>query len=180
MLQIKLPASEYFDDNKQEFIQIREQTLNLEHSLVSISKWESKWKKPFFEAVQKTPEEMLDYFRCMTINKDVDPNAYYTLTGPQVEKILKYIEEPQTATTISNRNNVKKSKEIVTSELIYYWMVALQIPFEAQKWPLSRLLTLIEVCNIKNAPPKKMSRREIYERNKALNTARRSRMHSKG
>lgn len=180
MLQITLGRYEYFVDERQEFVSIKERTIHLEHSLLSISKWESKWKKPFLGDRLKTPEEALDYFRCMTIEKDVDPASYYALTPEQIDRILAYIDEERTATTIRNAASPKKSREIVTSEVIYCSMVMLQIPFEAEKWHLSRLLKLIEVCGIKNAPPKKMSKREIFARNKALNNARRQRLNSKG
>lgn len=180
MLKIVVPAGEMYDEKKEEFISIKEQTLQLEHSLVSLSKWESKWHKPFLDKKEKTFEETIDYIRCMTLTQNVDPKVYNFLTRENVEEINKYIENPMTATTFSDNANGKNNREIVTSELVYYWMIALNIPFECQKWHLNRLITLVRVCNVKNQPPKKMSKREIMNRNAALNAARRKQLNSKG
>ena len=180
MLVITVPATEMFDDSKQEFIQVKEQTLQLEHSLVSLSKWESKWNKAFFSKEPKTANETIDYIKCMTITQNVKPEVYTRLTNKNIDDINKYIEAPMTATTFSNISQNGGSSEVVTSELIYYWMIALNVPMECQKWHLNRLLTLIRVCNIKNTPPKKMNRREIMSRNAALNAARRKQLKSKG
>lgn len=177
MLQITVPAVEGFDENTQEFINMKEQTLQLEHSLISLSKWESNWRKPFLVKTQKTYEETVDYIRCMTLNKNVDPEVYFHLTNENIIMVNQYIEAPMTATTFSKKTQQQSGREIVTAELIYYWMIALNIPFECQRWHLNRLLTLIEVCNIKNEPPKKMSRRELLNRNAALNAARRKKHH---
>ena len=179
MLQITIPAVELWDEKKEEFIHIKEHTLQLEHSLVSLSKWEAKWHKPFLTSV-KTREETLDYVKCMTITQNVNPDIYNYLTAENINKINEYIEDPMTATSFSNGNNNKPSREIVTSELIYYWMIAFNIPFECQKWHLNRLLTLVRVCSIKNAPAKKMSKREIMSRNAALNAARRQKLGTSG
>ena len=172
MLNIVIPETEEFDPRDGTFTIRKKEVLCLEHSLVSLSKWESKWKKPFLTETEKTPEETMDYIRCMTINS-VDPSVYRRLTRSAIEKINEYIADPMTATTIREDPNQKKSREVVTAELIYYWMIALQIPFECQKWHLNRLIMLIRVCNIKNAPPKKMSKADIYRQNSALNAARR-------
>ena len=185
MLQITIPAavSETFNEETNEFIYTtvsKEQTLCLEHSLVSLSKWESKWCKPFLSKVSKTDEETLDYIKCMTITQNVDPKAYNYLTQENYDKIRDYINAPHTATIVPDDPAGKNNREIVTAELIYYWMIALNIPSEYQKWPLNRLLTLIRVCNIKNAPPKKRSKKEIMSRNTALNNARRKHLNSKG
>ena len=181
MLQLTVPATEQWDEQKQEFIQTREQTLQLEHSLVSLSKWESKWNKPFLTKNAKTYEETLDYIKCMTITRNVDQNVYTCLTNRHIEAVNEYIQAPMTATTFTESQNKKYSREIVTSELIYYWMIALNIPVEeCQKWHLNRLLTLIKVCDIKNQPPKKMSKSAIMNRNAALNAARRKRLGSNG
>ncbi len=180
MLQVTIPASEYFDEKTGEFNSIREMTLQLEHSLVSVSKWESKWCKPFLGPNEKTAEECIDYVRCMTITQHVDPTVYQFLTQKNFQEINAYIEAPMTATTFSERENKRFSREVVTAEIIYYWMVALNIPFECQKWHLNKLIALVRVCNIKNTPQKKMSRREVTERNRALNEARRKKMHSNG
>ena len=180
MLQITIPAVEQWDENKQEFIFTKEQKLQLEHSLVSLSKWESKWCKAFLTKQDKTIEETLDYIRCMTLTQNVNPEIYQYLTNGNVDKVNRYIEAPMTATYFSEDKNGKTSREQITAELIYYWMISLNIPFECQKWHLNRLLTLINVCNIKNTPPKKRSKKEIMSRNAALNAARRERLNTKG
>lgn len=180
MLQITVPATELWDEENETFISTKGQTLQLEHSLISLSKWESKWCKAFLTKDTKTYEETLDYIKCMTLTQNVDPMVYRCLTRENIDQVNKYIEAPMTATYFSEDKNGKKSREVVTSELIYYWMIALTIPFECQKWHLNRLLTLIRVCNIKNAPPKKMSKRDIMSRNAALNAARRQQLNSKG
>ena len=180
MLRITIPAVEEWDEFKQEFVTTKEQTLCLEHSLVSLSKWESKWCKPFLTKQERTYEETIDYIKFMTLTPNVDPEVYNFLTNDNMTEINEYIEAPMTATTFSKDLHGKAGHEIVTSELIYYWMIALNIPFECQKWHLNRLLTLIKVCNIKNTPPKKMSRRDILNRNASLNAARRQQMNTKG
>ena len=180
MLEITIPATELWDEINEEFITTKEQTLRLEHSLVSLSKWESKWCKPFLSKTNKTDEEMLDYVRCMTLTQNVPYEVYRCLTDDNIHKIYEYIDAPMTATWFNDDNTKGTSREQTTSELIYYWMIALNIPFECQKWHLNRLLTLIRVCNIKNQPPKKMSKRDIMSRNAALNAARRNRLNTKG
>lgn len=181
MLTITIPATETFDEIKGEFVYTNERTLQLEHSLISISKWESKWCKSFLDSKQeKSFEETIDYIKCMTLDKNVGDEVYRCLTQANLDAIHDYIAAPMTATYFSNNEQGKKNNEQITSELIYYWMIALQIPFECQKWHINRLLTLIRVCNIKNQPPKKMNKREIMSRNAALNAARRQQMNSKG
>ena len=180
MLKITVPAAEFWDEIHEEFIYKKEQTLQLEHSLVSLSKWESKWNKAFLGKQEKTDEEILDYVRCMTLTQNVDPEVYTRLSATNYLEINAYIEAPMTATYFSEDKQAKGNREVVTSELIYYWMISYNIPVEFQKWHLNRLLTLIRVCNIKNSPPKKRSKRELMRRNAALNAARRSRLGSKG
>ena len=180
MLQITVPGIELWDEEAQEFIYSKEQTLQLEHSLISLSKWESKWCKPYISKKDKTYEEVLDYIKCMTLTPNVKPEVYKCLTEENIDAIQKYIKAPMTATYISDNKNGGGSREPVTSELIYYWMISLNIPIEFQKWHLSRLITLIKVCNIKNAPPKKMGRRALMSRNAALNASRRKRLNTKG
>ena len=183
MLKIKIPEQEYWDETKEEFVYFKEVDLCMEHSLVSLAKWESKWHKPFLKQNNrmddKTTEEIIDYFRCMTLTQNVDPSVYMRLTENNIKEISEYIENPMTATTFGDEKG-KAGREIVTAELIYYWMVALQIPMECQKWHLNRLLTLVRVCNIKNQPPKKMSTKQLAKRNSALNAKRRAALHSKG
>lgn len=181
MLEVTIPAQELYDEKKNEFFTVKEQTLRLEHSLVSLSKWESKWHKPFITKEDKTVEETIDYIRCMTITQNVDPNVYRVIPGDIIQKIYAYIEDPMTATTINDRKKPGGRAEVMTSELIYYWMTALQIPFECQKWHLNRLLMLIKVCNVKNSGSEnKMSRNEILKNNAAINAARRQKLRSKG
>jgi hypothetical protein len=181
MLRIAVPVGpEEWDEEKEEFINPKIQTLQLEHSLVSLSKWESKWCKPFLSSKEKTIEETMDYIKCMTITQNVDPDLYNHLTAENIEKINQYIYAPMTATTFSDGKTNKPNREIITSELVYYWMVALNIPFECQKWHLNRLLTLIRICNVKNEPPKKMSKRDVMSRNAALNAARRKQFNTNG
>ena len=180
MLQIVIPATEEWDERKQEFVYTKEQRLQLEHSLVSLSKWESKWGKAFLSKKEKTLEETIDYIRCMTLTQNVDPDIYNYLTTENIQTINQYIESPMTATHFSESRNGSANRETTTAELIYYWMIALNIPFECQKWHLNRLLTLIKVCNIKNTPPKKRSQAEIMKRNAAINEARKKQWHTKG
>ena len=181
MLQITIPGDEFWDETKQEFVTTKEQTLQLEHSLVSLSKWESKWHKSFFSKDEKTSDEVLDYIKCMTITKNVDPDVYNRLDSKNMKEINDYIENPMTATTFRQEPTKGSIRgETVTAELVYYWMIAMQIPFECQKWHLNRLLTLIRVCEVKNQPQKKMSKRDIMSQNAALNAARRKKLNTKG
>ena len=181
MLKLTIPKQELWNEQTQRFVYINEVTLQLEHSLVSLSKWESKWHKPFLSQKQndKTDEEIIDYIRCMTITQNVDPSVYFGIGQEELDRIVAYIEDPMTATTITDRSK-NNNREVITSEVIYYWMVTFGIPMECQKWHLNRLLTLIKVCNIKNAPAKKMSNREIMKQNDELNRQRRAMLHSKG
>ena len=180
MIQITIPATELWNSETETFTNTKETKLSLEHSLVSISKWESKWCKPFISKDKKTQEETIDYIRCMTITQNVDPDVYYAIGEESIKKINEYIDAPMTATWFSEEKKPNNNREQVTSELIYYWMIALNIPPEYQKWHLNRLLTLIRICNIKNQPPKKMSKRAIMSRNAALNAARKRQLNTSG
>ena len=166
MLRLIIPATEKWDDEKQEFIYQDAVELELEHSLVSVSKWESKWCKAFLTNKYKTVEETIDYIKCMTITPNVPDSVYECLTNTNVLDVCKYIESPMTATVFS-KDNSKPSREVITSEIIYYWMIALNIPFEYQYWHL-------------NNPPKKMGRAELLRRNAELNAARRKKLGTKG
>lgn len=179
MLFITVPEREYYDENSNKFFMVKEQTLQLEHSLVSISKWESKWKKPFLSKEVKTIDETIDYIRCMTITQNVDPRVYYNINNEHVQAVENYILDPMTATWFS-KSNSHPSREVQTSETIYWQMITLGIPLECQKWHLNRLLTLIRVCNERNTPGKKMSKNEIFNSNRALNAARRKSLHTRG
>lgn len=180
MLRITIPAREFWDESKEEFIYTEAVTLEFEHSLVSLSKWESKWCKPFLTKNEKTYEEVIDYIKCMTITPNVSPEIYNLLTDENLEEINNYIEAPMTATTFSNENRGKPSREQITSELIYYWMIASNVPFECQYWHLNRLITLIRVCGVKNQLRKKRANREILSDYAALNAERRKKLNSKG
>lgn len=182
MLQIKVGGIELFDEGKNEFYTSNEQVLQLEHSLVSLSKWESRWQKPFLSKEKKSYQETLDYIRCMTITQNVNPDiySYRYISSNVIDEVNKYIENPMTATTFGQTSNQKPNREIITAEIIYYWMITYNVPFECQKWHLNRLLTLINVCNIKNQPSKKMNKKHLLQQNHAINTARRASTGSKG
>lgn len=184
MLKITIPSGKGWNSVTEEFVENKNPiTLSLEHSLVSISKWESKWHKPFLGEEKKTQEELIDYVRCMTLTQNVPDEAYYFLSQDNFKQVNNYIENPMTATTFTdNRVNttISRKRETLTSELIYYWMVSYQIPIECQKWHLNRLITLIRVCNIKNDTGKKMGRRDSAMSNKVLNEARRKKFNTRG
>lgn len=180
MLKIDIPDKELFDEKTETFFILKGESLVLEHSLVSLSKWESKWRKPFISKDKKTKEETLDYIQCMTITQNVNPDIYKFISSDIISQVNEYIEHPMTATTFSRNENEAISREIITAEIIYYWMVTFNIPFECQKWHLNRLLTLINVCAIKNKPKKKISRQALMNRNTALNAARRQQLNSNG
>ena len=179
MLTLSISAKEYWDEQIEEFIYPEEKTIQLEHSLVSLAKWEAKWHKPFLTREEKTHEEIKDYIRFMTITQNVKPELYDHLTAEHYRQINEYIDDPMTATWFSKDQRRSNGKQ-VTAELIYYWMIALNIPVEFQKWHLNRLLTLIKVCNIEQQPGKKMSQKEILRNNAAINAARRAKLHTKG
>lgn len=182
MLRITVPATEQWDEINQVFINTKEQTLQLEHSLVSLSKWESKWHKSFLTNKNKTQEEILDYMRCMCITPKVDPMYFKLMTPSNLKDVESYIADSNTAVWFPPEDeNEAGSKESVTSELIYYWMISNQIPFDpCEKWHLNKLLALIRVCSIKNTPPEKMNKSQIAKRNRALNAARCKKYNTKG
>lgn len=183
MLKIEVPVSpEGWDEVKEEFVDAKTVTLELEHSLVSVSKWESKWCKAFLSKRAKTDEETVDYIKCMTLN-DVSSDVYEHLSRQNIDKINKYIEAPMTATHISEPSGGKggkRSSETVTSELIYYWMFTLGIPLECQNWHFNRLMTLVNLCSAKNTTSKPRSQAEIAKQYAALNAARRKKYNTKG
>jgi len=179
MLQITIPAVEQWDEKNEVFITTKAQTLQLEHSLVSLAKWEAKWHVPFMSTKDKTVDQIRDYVKCMTLTQNVNPEVYRFLTVENFKEINDYIEDPHTATWFSD-NKKGRQNRVVTAELIYYWMTALQIPFECQKWHLNRLITLIRVCNEEQQPKKKMSKSAIMRQNAALNAARRKKYGTKG
>lgn len=181
MLNLDVSEKELFNELTGEFFTIPAKTIKLEHSLVSISKWESKWKKPFLSS-EKSAEEIIDYIKLMTISQNVEDEIYNYLNNEEINKVTEYISDTMTATWFNEKQEKKSptSREIITSEIIYYWMIQLNIPVEFQKWHINRLLTLIKVCSIKNEPPKKMSKRELLNRNSKLNAERRKMLNSKG
>lgn len=180
MLKITVKGRDFYDEETEEFVSSKDTVLHLEHSLISLAKWESKWHKPFLSTDNKTEEEMLDYIRCMTITQNVDDKVYLGLSAENIYEIKTYMEDTMTATWFNDRHNPKTRQKSVTAELIYYWMFSLGIPIELEKWHLNRLLTLIRVCNIENAPKKKMKKGDIYKQNTALNQARRQMMGTSG
>lgn len=179
MLHLVVGEQELFDNATNKFYRTKGTHLQLEHSLVSMSKWESIWHKPLLSKKEKTVDEIISYVKCMTITQNVKPEVYNQLTNDDIRKINEYIDDSMTATKIYN-NSRGKNNEQLTSELIYYWMIALNIPVKFEKWHLNRLLTLIQLCSIKNQPPKKMSKMELAKRNAELNAQRKAALNSKG
>lgn len=179
MLTIKVSETELFDEDKEEFVEIGF-NLELEHSLVSLSKWESHFEKPFLSDKPKTNEETLWYVRAMTVTKNVPEKVYNLLNKYHFEQISEYIDAKMTATWFSDIVEQKNNREVITAEIIYYWMVQLQIPFECENWHLNRLITFIRVCNQKNAPKKKMNPREAAQQMRDLNRRRREELGTSG
>ena len=183
MLQLTIELSpEGWDEAKEEFVDGKSQTIQLEHSLVSLSKWESKWCKPFLSQSERTIEETIDYIRCMTITQNVKPEVYNHLSNKNIEEVNAYIQNPMTATWFTEDKMTKgrPNSEQTTNELIYYWMIVNNIPKECEKWHLNRLLTLIRICHVKNNPDKKMSKRETAAYYAALNAQRKKKFNTKG
>lgn len=178
MLTLTVPGIEFYDESKNLFHRTKEQTFQIEHSLISLSKWEAKWHKPFLSDKKKTNEEAIDYIKCMSLTKGLDDDFYKSLPNDIIHQIDEYIDNPMSATTIKEQDSF--SRDIITSEIIYYWMIELGIPFECQKWHLNRLIKLIRVCEIKRAPDKKMSQKEVMQRNRELNEARKKQYNTKG
>ena len=183
MKEVKIENLELFDDTKNEFVYIDAVTLQLEHSLLSVKKWEEKWHEPFLTK-EKTIDQIRDYIRCMTITpKNVDPNVYKYMPLDTIKDIQEYINDKMTATWFSDNKLVggqSHSREVITAEIIYYWMITFNVPVEFQKWHLNQLLTLIRVLSIKNAPKEKINKREAAAQRRALNEARLAKLHTKG
>ena len=179
-LTINIPGKDLYDEKNSCFVTIRPTTIVLEHSLLSISKWESKWHKAYFSRETKTEEEAFDYIRCMCLAQNVDPNVFKAIDAESAKKISDYIADPMTATTIHNIDK-KPSRDIITNELIYFWMTDFGIPFDpCEKWHINRLFTLIQVASAKNQPPKKMGRKDMLNQRNLLNAQRRAKYHTRG
>ncbi|MFL6416839.1 MAG: hypothetical protein ACJ74Y_14340 [Bryobacteraceae bacterium] len=179
MLRLRVVMDEAFDEATSEFVPSEVFVLDLEHSLASLSKWESKFEKPFLGKNEKTDEETLWYVRAMTLTLDVPDIVYARLSSLNLTDINEYINAKMTATTITERDQ-RPNNEIITAEIIYHWMVTYQIPFECEHWHLNRLITLVRVCNHKSAPPKKMSRAEAARQQRELNAQRRANLRTRG
>lgn len=180
MLELTILGQEHYNNETQEFEYPDKVMLQLEHSLVSLSLWESKWERSFLESDDKTTEQIRDYVRCMTLDPNIAPEVYQHLSSDNFESINTYINAKMTATFFHDVSEAPKSKEVITAEVIYYWLTAFQIPFEVETWHLNRLFTLIKICNIKNAKPKKMGRAEAAQRRQELNAQRRAKIGSTG
>src|SRR3954447_23059991 len=180
MLTIVVGDTEMFDDKQQKFVAQGGTQLELEHSLLSLSKWESEHEKPFLGKETKTPEEIISYIKAMTLTPNFPKDIFLHLSEENVNAINEYIDRKMTATWFAEQRSVPRTSEVVTSELIYYWMTAFNIPFECEKWHLNRLFTLIRICNVKQDKPKKMSRAEVARRNRELNEQRKKQLGTKG
>lgn len=180
MLQIVVPELEIYDRAKEEFRTLNSKIVSLEHSLLSISKWEAKWNKPFLSVEKFEQEELISYIQCMIISPNNTEDIILQMTNENISKISEYIDSPMTATTFTENGKPNNKKKIITSELIYYYMILYNIPFECQKWHINRLLVLIRICSIKSSPEKKMSRREIMAQNHKLNEERKKALKTSG
>lgn len=181
-IEITIPDQEGWDENKNEFVQVKGRTIRMKHSLLSISKWEMKWKKPFLKpGYQMTEEELLDYYKCMTITQNVDPSIYSFIPASEKVRIRKYMDDPMSAYS-PKKDKKSASRAAIVSERIYYWMIANNIPSSYEKWHLSRLLNLIEIAADENSPDrnKKVPLSDIYKQNHSLNAARRKALHTRG
>lgn len=180
MLKIIVGAEEFYDTETEEFISKNGVELELEHSLVSLSKWESIFEKPFLSSEEKTTDEVLAYIRYMNTSREIAPEVFKNLSEQNVKDVNAYLESKQTATWFNDKAPTARNQEVVTAELIYYWMISFNIPMECQYWHLNRLFTLIKVFNVKNAKPKKMSRARVAERNRTLNEQRKKQFGTSG
>lgn len=180
MLIITVPGVESFDDKSQEFVTVGEVQLELEHSLISLSKWESTFEKPFLGEEEKTTEETIGYVKAMLLTPDIPPEVFSRFSQENYNQLNEYIAKKMTATWFREMPQSRSRGEVITAELIYYWMIALNIPFECQHWHLNRLFTLIKVCNQKNSPQKKMGRREAAAQQRSLNQQRKQQLGTAG
>ncbi len=180
MLRIIIEGDESFNNETQTFETINDVVIDLEHSLISLSKWESKNQKPFLSSGVKTAEEIFDYLKAMVVTPNVDLDALYRCSQENIDKIQAYIDSSQSATTFGIMPERRGPGEVITSELIYYWIVSFNIPFDCQYWHLNRLFSLIRICNIKNSKSKNMPRNELAQRNRDLNAKRKAELGTTG
>lgn len=181
MLTIVVEEVESFDNEKQVFLTVEQAfTLELEHSLLSLSKWESKYETPFLGNEKHSSEEIFDYLKMMTLTPNVPDSVYDRLTGEHYHKINEYIESKQSATIFGEMPQTRGRGENITSELIYYWMVAYTIPFECEHWHLNRLFSLIRICNVKNSKKQKMPKAQLSQRYRELNEKRKAEFNTRG
>lgn len=180
MLRIIIEGDESFNQEDQTFETVGNIVLDFEHSLLSVSKWESNYQKPFLSTSQKTADEIFSYLKAMLLTSDVDPDVFYRISQGNIDMIQQYINSSQSATTFGEMPKRRGPGEVITSELIYYWMVAFNIPFECESWHLNRLFSLIRICNIKNSKPKRMTRTEIAQRNREINEKRKAELNTSG
>lgn len=180
MLTIVIPGIEFFDENTQEFVHLEETTLEFEHSLVSLSKWESIFEIPFLASTEKTPEQIFSYIKVMCLTKNPPEEIFQKLSQTNLDEINTYINAKMSATWFTEPKTRAQRNEVITAELIYYWMISFNIPIEFENWHLNRLFTLIKVCNLKQEKPKKMSRAEVLSRNRSLNEKRRAQLGTSG
>lgn len=180
MIPENVPEGEFWDENSGQFIYVKRQIIQLEHSLISLHKWESNWKKAFLSKEDRTFEETIDYIKCMTMTQNVNPLVYNLITNEQIKQVNDYISDKKTATRIKKDKTARASRQTVTAELIYYWMILYNIPFECRKWHLSQLLTLIDVCRAESSPKKDRNKKDIASEYRALNAARRQQLGTRG
>lgn len=181
MLELHISETELWDPVSEKFLLVKEQSLPLEHSLLSISKWEEKWHKPMplINNERLSGDEFLDYVRCMTISRNPDPLVYRCITAREVEAIMAYINDPHTATWFGNEKSGGNDKRPLTTELIYHLMFAFGVSKECEKWHLNRLMTQLRVEYEESKPSKKKTPAEIAERHRMLNAKRRAEARAK-
>lgn len=180
MLRLTIEGEEFFDESTNTFVEVESSVVDLEHSLLSLSKWESKFEKPFLSTTDKTPRETLAYIECMVLTEGFNPLLIQTLSRENLQQVNEYINSTQSATTFGLMPETKGKGETITAELIYYWMVAFNIPFDCEVWHLNRLFSLIRICNIKQGKPKRMSKHQIAQQYHELNAKRKAELGTSG
>lgn len=186
MYELKVKGGELYNNLTKEFIYVKPHTLIIEHSLISLHAWEAIWHIPFLGDQKLNYEQIVSYIKCMTLNHDVDPNIYLFITDENIKEVNAYIDNPMTATWFgdglgTSKKKKKRAGRIVTAELLYYYMLSLNIPFECRKWHLNQLITLIKVCNEENETPnKKVSKRDFIKRRDEINEMRKKQLHTTG